>query len=381
MIKPKTSIRHSNILFLVLPGALALLVVVLSWVANSKLSKHYEAVTLANTVMINLQTVMSHVTDGETGQRGFLITGKERFLEPYNTFVANKVTDFKAVVELSQNDSVMQQHLAQLKPLIDERARLLKNAIDLRRSHDLSYILTLPLLDQGKQVHDQIRALVKIMSVQEKEKIARSNHDVMIATRVSSSALILVLLVISGLWVFLAISSRRQKIKSLEAENALKDAAFEKERLQIELRQNLYRLTRMGEVAKVGAWELDLATQQIVWSSEVFRIHEIDNSITPTLKDSLNFYTPESRIQIIETEKNSRAQGKRWDLELQFTTAKGHSIWVRLIGQAMLQSGVAIKLEGAIQDIIHCGLPTKPWCLSAIVQTLQIVPKVNFWRI
>jgi signal transduction histidine kinase/CheY-like chemotaxis protein/CHASE3 domain sensor protein len=351
MIKPKTSIMHSNIVFLVLPGALALLVVVLSWVANSKLSKHYEAVTLANTVLINLQTVMNHITDGETGQRGFLITGKERFLDPYKAFIANKDADFQATAELVHDDPVMQSQLAELKPLVDKRAEYLQKVIVLRRSHELSYILTLPLLDQGKQFQDQIRALVKSMSAHEKEKIARSNHDVMIATRVSSSSLVLVLLVISGLWVFLAISSRRQKTKSLEAEFALKNAAFEKERLQIELRQNLYRLTRMGEVAKVGAWELDLSTQQIVWSSEVFRIHEIDSSVAPTLRDSLNYYTPESRIKVIEVEKNARAQGKRWDLELQLITAKGHYIWVRLIGQAMLQSGIAIKLEGAIQDI------------------------------
>jgi PAS domain S-box-containing protein len=351
MIKPKTSIRHSNILFLVLPGALALLVVVLSWIANSKLSNHYEDITLANKVLINLQTIMSHVTDGETGQRGFLITGKERFLEPYNIFVNNKDTDFKAVVELSKSDLVLQQQLAQLKPLIDERGRLLKNSIDMRRSHDLSYILKLSVLDQEKQLHDQIRALIKRMSVREKEKMASSNHDIMSATRLSSSAIILVLVVITGLWIFLVISNRRQKIQNLEAEAVIKESAFDKERLQIELRQNLYRLTRMGEVAKVGAWEIDLATQQIVWSSEVFRIHEIDSTTTPTLKESLHFFTPESRAQIIEAEKNTRAQGTRWDLQLQVITAKGNRIWVRVIGQAMMQSGVAIKLEGAIQDI------------------------------
>ena len=351
MIKPKTSIRHSNILLLVLPGALALLVVVLSWVANSKLSKQYEAVTLANTVLINLQTVMNHLTDGETGQRGYLITGKERFLAPYKLFTANKDADYQATAELVQDDPVMQQQLAELKPLIDERAQYLQKVIDQRRTHELSYILTLPLLDRGIELQDKIRALIKKMSLQEKEKIAHSNHDVMIARRVSSSALILVLLVIIGLWVFLAKTGRRQKIKNLEASVALKNAAFEKERLQIELRQNLYRLTRMGEVAKVGAWEIDLATEEIVWSSEVFRIHEIDNAIAPTLRDSLHYYTPESRIQVIEVEKNARPQGKRWDLELQLTTAKGNSIWVRLIGQAMLQSGIAIKLEGAIQDI------------------------------
>jgi signal transduction histidine kinase/CheY-like chemotaxis protein len=351
MIKPKTSIRHSNILFLVLPGALALLVVVLSWIANSQLYKHYETLKLANNVMMNLQTVISHVTEGETAQRGYLITGKVRYLDPFKNFVAHKDADFQETVKLVHDDPVMLVELRQLKPLIDERAQLLQNIIDLRHTHDLSYILKLPSLDRQKELQDQMSALVFRMDAQEKEKINRSNHEVMIATQISRSALALVLLVIIGLWIFLVISDRRQKIKNLEAEAVIKESAFDKERLQIELRQNLYRLTRMGEVAKVGAWEIDLATQQIVWSSEVFRINEIDNATIPTLKESLHFFTPESRTQIIEAEKNTRAQGTRWDLQLQVITAKGNRIWVRVIGQAMMQSGVAIKLEGAIQDI------------------------------
>lgn len=352
MIKPTANSKQSNILFLVLPGILALLVVVLSWAANSKLNKDYEAVTLSNTIMINLQLLMNHVTDGETGQRGFLITGKEQFLEPYNAFIASKDADFHAMTELAKNDPVMQAHLKQLRPLVDKRAQFLTNIINIRRTHELSYILTLPSLDQGKKLHDQIRALVKVMSAREKEKIERSNHDVMIATQASRSALFLVFFVIVGLWIFFAISNRRQRIKSLAAEIALKNAALEREQLQIELRQNLYRLTRMGEVAKVGAWELDITTQEIIWSSEVFRIHELDDkSITPSLKDSIAFYTPESQIKINDAAIKARTQGKSWNLELQLVTAKGRLIWVRVIGQPVMQSGIPIKIEGAFQDI------------------------------
>ena len=45
-------------------------------------------------VLEEIQIVTSYIKDAETGQRGFLITGQERYLEPYNNAIKeiDKVT-------------------------------------------------------------------------------------------------------------------------------------------------------------------------------------------------------------------------------------------------------------------------------------------------
>jgi CHASE3 domain sensor protein len=58
------------------------------WRINRQLATDYAAVTHAYTVAGQVEALMNRVTDGETGERGYLITGREDYLEPYNTFTS-----------------------------------------------------------------------------------------------------------------------------------------------------------------------------------------------------------------------------------------------------------------------------------------------------
>ena len=110
-------------------------------------------------------------------------------------------------------------------------------------------------------------------------------------------------------------------------------------------------LHRTGEMAKVGGWELDMATMQPVWSLETCRIHEVDPPVAPPLDQAINFYAPEARPVIQAAVQAGIAQGTPWDLELPLITAKGRRIWVRAQGRAVMRHGRAVKLVGAFQDI------------------------------
>ena len=117
------------------------------------------------------------------------------------------------------------------------------------------------------------------------------------------------------------------------------------------LRRNESLLHQTGEMAKVGGWELDLQTMQIVWTLETYRIHEADPSLQPELESALNFYAPEARTQIAEAVHRAIEEGQLYDLELPLITAKGRNIWVRTIGQAEFRDGKCLRLFGAFQDI------------------------------
>ncbi len=110
-------------------------------------------------------------------------------------------------------------------------------------------------------------------------------------------------------------------------------------------------LARTGEVAGVGGWALELRTREVTWSDETFRIHELSPGFKPTLESAINFYTPESRLQIEQAVAEGMAHGRPWDLELQLVTAKGRTIWARAVGTVEFEDGQPVRLVGAFQDI------------------------------
>ena len=117
------------------------------------------------------------------------------------------------------------------------------------------------------------------------------------------------------------------------------------------LAETIDLLERTGAMAKVGGWELDLRTQQLSWSLETFRIHELDPPVPPPLEDAITFYPLEARSAIQAALRGGMEHGTPWDLELPLVTAKGRSIWVRAQGFALMEGGQPVKLLGAIQDL------------------------------
>jgi diguanylate cyclase (GGDEF)-like protein len=64
----------------------------------------------------------------------------------------------------------------------------------------------------------------------------------------------------------------------------------------IDSNANKLRLLELAEgAAHVGHWHLDLLTQLITWSDEVFRIHGVENRVPPSLDTAIDAYHPDDR--------------------------------------------------------------------------------------
>ena len=110
-------------------------------------------------------------------------------------------------------------------------------------------------------------------------------------------------------------------------------------------------LRQAGQIAKIGGWELDLATMTPLWSDEVCRIHEVEPGHQPTLDEAISYYHPDTRPVIAAAVEKGMADGSPWDLELPFITARGRAIWVRAMGRAEKVDGNCRRLCGTFQDI------------------------------
>ena len=108
---------------------------------------------------------------------------------------------------------------------------------------------------------------------------------------------------------------------------------------------------RAAEVAKVGAWELDPATMELLWSPETYRIHDIDPAVVPGVELAFDFYSPEAQPVIRAAVRAAIDSGTPFDLELPTVTATGRPMWVRSQGSAKTEGGRTILVHGIIQDI------------------------------
>ncbi|MCR5884828.1 PAS domain-containing protein [Rhizobacter sp. J219] len=108
-----------------------------------------------------------------------------------------------------------------------------------------------------------------------------------------------------------------------------------------------------GRVARLGAWELDIAGQKVVWSDVVADIHGMPRGFSPDLDNALGFYVEPDRSTLTASVTACLQHGTPFDHEMVLQPAGGGAPrWVRSIGEAVRDAeGRITHLRGACQDI------------------------------
>jgi two-component system sensor histidine kinase/response regulator len=110
-------------------------------------------------------------------------------------------------------------------------------------------------------------------------------------------------------------------------------------------------LETTARLSNLGTWELDLKTNEVLWSTEVYAIHELPQSTPIDLETGISFYAPEARVIMSQAVEECILSGEKWDLEVPLITAKNNRIWVRTVGYGEFQGGSVSRLKGGFQDI------------------------------
>ena len=113
------------------------------------------------------------------------------------------------------------------------------------------------------------------------------------------------------------------------------------------------RLLKMASrISRQGAWWVDLTDNRVIWSEEVFAIHELPYGPAPGVDEVINLFTPESRDTLRTLFQSCVSDGVPYDAELQVITGTGRKVWIRALAEAVRDaSGAIIAVQGAIQDI------------------------------
>jgi signal transduction histidine kinase/CheY-like chemotaxis protein len=123
-----------------------------------------------------VQAILSSLKDAETGQRGYVITGNESYLAPYEDAardVANELADPRTYF---LRESALRLSFLELEGLIKQEFAELKVAIDLRRQQ-LPDSATQYVSDgHGKRIMDRIRELCLSMEITLRHQLADRNR-------------------------------------------------------------------------------------------------------------------------------------------------------------------------------------------------------------
>jgi methyl-accepting chemotaxis protein len=171
-------------------------------------------VTHTHEVLEHIAGVLSLLKDAETGQRGYVITGDEAFLEPYHagsTEVPNVVKELRM---LTADNANQQKRIDAAEPLIDAKLAELKHTIDLRRSGNFDETVKVVRAGEGKRLMDDLRQILREMDNEERGLLKQRAEEADAAASSAKSVIIagtlLSLLCVTAVGILITRSLSRQ---------------------------------------------------------------------------------------------------------------------------------------------------------------------------
>jgi methyl-accepting chemotaxis protein len=155
-----------------------------------------------------LDRLLIAVINSETGERGYLLTGDDRYLEPYEKGVVSADQALSQATALTADNPRQQARLRSLGTLVKTRLDLLREAIRLRREKGAEAALQIVRAGQGKKLVDEIRAVIDEMKEEEKSLLQTRDADAQAQARITFGGItygtLVAFLLLSGIAFFTA---------------------------------------------------------------------------------------------------------------------------------------------------------------------------------
>lgn len=146
-----------SVLLLVISSAL-------SYICIQKLLDSARLVRHTNEVRFTLESVISSLKDAETGQRGFLLTGQDEFLEPYQGAYKKALNNLDSAIGLTVDNPLQQTNGGILRETLIKRGTRLQAMIDRKRA---GQPIDFSDMKVGKVYMDSVRAQINRMLAEE----------------------------------------------------------------------------------------------------------------------------------------------------------------------------------------------------------------------
>ena len=145
-----------------------------------------------------------------------------------------------------------------------------------------------------------------------------------------------------------------QQTTSLQQTNQqLQQEVEERKQTEQALRRNQLTLMEAEQLAHVGSWAFEVATQEIFWSDEAYRIYGLDPAQPPPTYEQLLQLTHPDDLELFQTNVQAAiAEGQAYEHEIRILRPDGSLRYTFGRGKVECDaSGAVQRLFGTVQDI------------------------------
>jgi signal transduction histidine kinase len=178
-------LQRTSLLLSAAVVALLAIVAVSLWLA-ARIDSHSDEVVRERSFRTGISNVLSLLQDAETGQRGFLLTGDRRYLEPYDAARSRLDEEIARLRAFAANEPGTSIAVSRVQELTNTKLAELSETIALATAGRTEAALDVVRSDRGKTIMDDIRTLLASMIDDAETRVS----DRLDAMRRSSQALI-----------------------------------------------------------------------------------------------------------------------------------------------------------------------------------------------
>ncbi len=156
------------------------------------------------TYLRTVNNILAEIDDAESGQRGYILTGREHYLEPYQKALSPLERDLALLDSLTQTRPQDKQTIEHLTGVIRAKLSELSATIELRKDQGIDAAMAEILTDKGNSEMDEIREICKAAADKQRTDVAIESRDAarhqLAAIRLSAAGGVLLLgLMVAGL--------------------------------------------------------------------------------------------------------------------------------------------------------------------------------------
>jgi PAS domain S-box-containing protein len=314
-------------------------------------------------VIASLNKTLSIATDAETGVRGFIITGDESYLEPYNQARRQFDAELSKVRRLTADNPQQQSRLDAFEPLLTKRLGILQEKLEARREKGFDAAKNIVAAGEGKRLHDQLRQSIAEMEAAEltllSERSPKAQRSVDLAKFVivmgSSFALCMVLVA----WYFIGrdfAGAQRARNDLAEANHRLEQRVQRRTDALAQANKNLTdsreRLSLALDVAQLGTWDRYFPDDRMEWSPRALAALGFAPDAGLTFGQWMERIDPDDRKKMQQLVHDAQNTNLEIQTELHMTWLDGTAHWLAVSGRYYSdKAGQPLRLSGVIEEI------------------------------
>ncbi|WP_341832173.1 response regulator [Sphingobacterium thalpophilum] len=244
---PKTILRNLQVgfgisLLILLASSTASYVSIRKQIHNSTMVDH------SRRVMSRVNKILQDLQNAETGQRGYLLTGMEKFLDPYKNGLQSLPQSLSRAHDLTADNPAQQQVIDTLSTLVQSRLDRLENLVNIKKRGGM---VSVAQLEEGKTYMDSCRLLISKIIDKEESLLNRRSDELTRSSGYTSIFVLLAAAVSLLITLFFYFRLRADFFKREELQNDLK-------RKDEEIQRRLSITQRIAREIAAGNYEMQI---------------------------------------------------------------------------------------------------------------------------